>query len=73
MNFLGNLGPTWTCNQCWPLENCMIQMDLSNKVLCASNKDHMPKLRPREVDVLIYPKGAHSFRASSPRVKFLDV
>ena len=27
-------------------------------------KDRMPKLRPREVDVPIYPNGAHSFGAS---------
>jgi hypothetical protein len=34
----------------------------------------MQKLRPREVDVLTYPNGAHmTFGASSPRVRFLDV
>jgi hypothetical protein len=34
----------------------------------------MQKLRPREVDVLIYPNEAHmTFCASSPRVRFLDV
>jgi hypothetical protein len=34
----------------------------------------MQKLRPREVDVLAYPNGAHmTFGASSPRVRFLDV
>ena len=33
----------------------------------------MPNLHPREVDVPIYPNGAHSFGASSPRVRFLDV
>ena len=32
----------------------------------------MPKLHPWEVDVPIYPNGAHSFGASSPRVRFLD-
>jgi hypothetical protein len=31
----------------------------------------MQKLRPREVDVLTYPNGAHvNFGASSPRVRF---
>jgi hypothetical protein len=39
-----------------------------------SNEDHMQKLRPREVDILTYPNGAHmTFGASSPRVRFLDV
>ena len=34
----------------------------------------MQKLRPRKVDVLTYPNGAHmTFDASSPRVRFLDV
>jgi hypothetical protein len=32
----------------------------------------MKILRPREVDVLTYPNGAHmTFGASSPRVRFL--
>ena len=39
----------------------------------APNGDSMPKLRPREVETPIYPNGAHSFGASSPRVRFLDV
>jgi len=30
-------------------------------------------LPPKEVDVPIYPNGAHYFGASSPRVRFLDV
>ena len=39
---------------------------------------HMPKmeimLRPREVNVLTYPNGAHmTFGTSSPRVMTLDV
>ena len=46
-------------------------IDIYNEVLYVSNEDHMPKLRPREVDVLIYPNRAHSFGTSSPR--FLDV
>ena len=34
-------------------------MDISNKVLCASNEVRMPKLQPSEVDVPIYPNEAH--------------
>jgi len=48
-------------------------IDISNEVSCASNEDHMPKLQPWEFDVPIYPNRAHSFGASSPRVRFLDV
>jgi hypothetical protein len=34
----------------------------------------MQKLRPREVNVLTYPNGAHvTFGISSPMVRFLDV
>ena len=40
--------------------NGSARIDLSNELLYASNGDHMPKLRPREVDVPIYPNGAHS-------------
>ena len=36
------------------------QIDLSNELLYASNRDRMPKLQPLEVDVPIYPNGAHS-------------
>ena len=46
---------------------------ISNEVLCASNEDHMPKLWPWEVDLPIYPNRAHSFGASSLRVRFLGV
>jgi hypothetical protein len=47
---------------------------LSNKLSCTLNTDRMQKLRPREVNVLTYPNGAHmTFGASSPRVRFLDV
>jgi hypothetical protein len=38
---------------------CSPQIDISNDVSCASNGDSMPKLRPREIDVPIYPNGAH--------------
>jgi hypothetical protein len=52
---------------------CSHRIDLSNKVWNASNRDRMPKLRPREVDVPTYPNGAHSLGVSSPRVRYLDV
>jgi hypothetical protein len=32
---------------------------VSNDVSYASNEDSMPKLRPREIDVPIYPDRAH--------------
>ena len=47
------------------------QIDISNDVSCVSNRDSIPKLRPWEVETPIYPNGAHSFGASSPRVRFL--
>ena len=52
-------------------ESCSPQIELSNDVSCASNRDSMPKLLPWEVETPIYPNGAHSFGASSPRVRFL--
>ena len=52
---------------------CIPHIDISNEVLCAPNRDHMPKLRPREVETPNFPNGAHSFGASSPRVRVLDV
>ena len=54
-------------------ESCSPRIYLSNEVLSASNRDHIPNLRPREVKTPIYPNGAHNFGASSPRVRFLDV
>ena len=36
--------------------NDSARIDLSNELLYASNRDRMPKLRPREIDVPIYPK-----------------
>ena len=39
----------------------------------ALKEDRMSKLRPREVETPIYPNGAHSSSASSPRVRILDV
>jgi hypothetical protein len=55
------------------IKSCIPQIDISNEVLSMSNRDRMPKLRPREVDVPIYPNGAHSLGVSSPRVRSLDV
>ena len=52
---------------------CSPRIDLSNEVWYASNEDCMPKLRPWEVETPIYPNGAHSFGASSPRVRVLAV
>ena len=55
------------------IKSCSPRIDISNEVLSMSNRDHMQKLRPREVGVAIYQNGAHSFGVSSPRVRFLDV
>ena len=55
------------------IKSCSPWIDLSNEVLIMSNEDHMPKLRPREIDVPIYSNGAHSFGTSSLRVRILDV
>ena len=53
--------------------NDSARIDLSNELLYASNGDHMLKLRPREVDVPIYPNEAHIFGVSSSRVRFSNV
>jgi len=37
-------------------DNDSARIYLSNELLYVSNIDRMPKLRPREVDVPIYPK-----------------
>ena len=55
------------------LKNFSPRIDLSNKVWFASKGDRMPKLRPQEVETPIYPNGAYSFGASSPRVRVLAV
>lgn len=52
---------------------CIPWIYLSKEVLCASNIDCIPKIRPREVDVPIYPNGANSVGTSFPRVRFLNV
>ena len=39
----------------------------------ASNGDRMPKLRPREIDVPIYPKRGPQFSVSSSRGRFWNV
>jgi hypothetical protein len=41
------------------VNSCSPRISLSNNVSCASNKDNMPKLQPREIDVPIYPDEAH--------------
>jgi hypothetical protein len=61
------------CTSMLLTQNCSPRIDLSNEVWNASNRDRMPKLRPREVDVPTYPNGAHSLGVSSPRVRYLDV
>ena len=58
-------------DRCCSFKICIPQIDISNEVWCVPNEDGMPKLRPREVETSIYPNGAHSFGASSPRVRFL--
>ena len=55
------------------ISSCIPWIDISNDVSCASNEASMPKLQPREVETPIYTNGAHSFGASSPTVRFLDV
>ena len=57
-------------DRCCPFQICSPWIDLSNEVWYASNEDRMPKLRPQEVETPIYPNGAHSFGASSPRLGF---
>ena len=42
-----------------PCQQCSPQIDIFNDVSCASNGDSMPKLRPLEIDVPIYPDEAH--------------
>jgi hypothetical protein len=58
---------------CCSPKSSIPHIDLSNEVWNGSNGDHMPKLRPQEVDVPTYPNGAHSLGVSSPRVRSLDV
>ena len=60
-------------DRCFSFQIYSPQMDISNGVWHASNGDSMPKLRPWEVETPIYPNGAHSFGASSPRVRVLAV
>ena len=55
------------------INSCSPQIDIYNDASYMSNRDCMSKLRPREVETPIYPNGAHSFGASSPRVRFLDI
>jgi len=41
-------------------QSCSARINLSNELLYVSNGDCMPKLRPQEIDVPIYPNGAHN-------------
>ena len=52
----GNMGP-WTDVS---FQSGSSRIGLSNELLYTSNRDRMPNLRPREVDVPFYPNGAHS-------------
>ena len=74
MTFFGkigrNMGPWINVSH---IKICSPRIDLSNEVWYTSNGDHMPKLRPWEVETPIYPNKAHNFGASSPRVRVLDV
>ena len=65
-----NMGP-WT-DFALP-KSYSTQIDLSNKLLYVSNRDWVPKLRPREVDVPTYPKQGPQFGVSSSRVRFCDI
>jgi hypothetical protein len=52
---------------------CIPQIDLSNELSCALNKDHMQKLRPWEVDIPTIPIRARKpFGVSSSGVRVLD-
>jgi len=53
-------GQHGSMDRCFPTQRCSARIDLSNELLNASNGDRMPKLRPREIDVPIYPNGAHN-------------
>jgi hypothetical protein len=53
--------------------NCSPRIDISNGVSYVSNGDSMPKLRPREIDVRIYPDGAHILVFHLLGLVFLDV
>ena len=53
--------------------NSSFRIDLSNELSYASNGDRMPKLRPREIDVPIYPKRGPQFGVSSSKGRFWNV
>ena len=59
-------------DRCCSPKSCIPGIDISNEVWNTPNRDRMPKLRPREVDVPTYPNRAHSLGISSPRVGSLD-
>lgn len=72
MIFLCKTGKTLLMVGFWSL-NFIPQINIYTDVSYTSNKDHMPKLQPLEVDVPNYPNRAQTFRISSHRVRFLDV
>eukprot|EP00253_Pinus_taeda_P016290 PITA_16290 len=55
-------------DRCCPTQSGSSQIDLSNELSYVSNGDRMPKLRPREIDVPIYPKRGPQFGVSSSRI-----
>ena len=47
-------------DQCFSSQSYISWIDISNKLLYMSNGDRVSKLRPQEIDVPIYPNGAHN-------------
>ena len=68
--FLGKMGATWVHGPMLLFPSCSSRIDISNEILCASNRDRMPKLRPWEVDVPIYPNRAHNLAFHLLRLGF---
>ena len=71
--FCGKYGAIWEFHWFFTPRSYIPWIDICNKVLRVSKRDHMQKLSPREVDVPIYPNRVHSFGFSSPRVRYLYV
>ena len=73
MMFFEKMGSNMDHISCCSPKSCSSQIDLSNELSCAPNKDRMQKLRPWEVDVSTTPIGAHKpFGFSSSGVRVLD-
>jgi hypothetical protein len=71
--FFEKTGSNMDHRSCFSPTSCISQIDLSNELLSAPNKNHMQKLRPWEVDVSTTPIGAHKpFGFSSSGVRVLD-